>query len=331
MKGRRRASRSPPWYCANGWACCCSVTVAAAGRWRPGPSGCRKPHRPRHRRPPPCTEPDQIPSPNWPLHLHTGTPTMSHWIAISHTEHAAQRYWPRRGFHFAREQSVVPVLLAELGKVLPHYALGFIWEGETCQPVALTGLGQGNLYLGPQGQWLSGYAPAALRGYPFRLADSPNGEKVLCIEASQLTDDPAAQPLFEEAGELAKPVRDTLEFLGQCERNRQATRQAAQALADAQVIEPWPLQVARGEAQSPLQVQGLHRISETALNGLTAEAYAELRGAPMALAYAQLLATHQLSELAQRAKQQPQPGVTPEELDSLLEGDNDDLTFDFGE
>jgi len=71
-----------------------------------------------------------------------------------------------------------------------------------------------------------------------------------------------------------------------------------------------------------------------ALNALEVEAYAKLRGGPMALAHAQLLSMSQLSQLSERAKFHAEHGATqevPENLDSVLDGmeDDDDLTFDF--
>ena len=64
---------------------------------------------------------------------------------------------------------MVPVLLAELSKLLPHYALGFIRQGESYQPVAIVGVRE-NAYLAPDGRWFAPYVPAQLRGYPFALA-----------------------------------------------------------------------------------------------------------------------------------------------------------------
>ncbi|MEQ5801222.1 SapC family protein [Halomonas sp. H10-9-1] len=256
---------------------------------------------------------------------------MTQWIALSRSDHAEAHYRPRDAFHVTAGQAVAPVLLAELGRLLPHYVLGFIAQGDGYQPVALLSLdGQRNLYLNADGRWLAGYVPASLRGHPFTLAQTEQGQKqkVLAIAADHLVDE--GQPLFDEAGELSEPVARTLQFLNQCDRNRQPTWQAAQALGDAGVIEPWPLQLSRGEGQEPLKVQGLYRVSEQALNGLEAEAFATLRGGPLALAHAQLFSTHQLNQLTERAKLHAQQSEVPENLDSLLDGmEDDDLTFDF--
>lgn len=259
---------------------------------------------------------------------------MPEWVAISRTQHATFYYQPRHGYRFAAEQSVASILLAELGKLLPHYALGFIQQGEHYQPVALLGLnGQQNLYLHPDGRWLGNYVPASLRGYPFTLANTEDQQQVLCIAQEHLGEDDQSVPLFDEEGQLDQRVQKTLAFLQECEKNRQVTQAAAGVLGDTGVIEPWPLKVERGEGQEPLKVNGLYRVNEKALNALDADTYATLRGGPMALAYAQLFSMSQLSQLAERAKFHDKHHAqqqTSENLDQFF-GDDEELTFDFGD
>ncbi|GAA5172965.1 SapC family protein [Modicisalibacter zincidurans] len=269
---------------------------------------------------------------------------MSQWIAVSRTQHADSYFWPRQGYGFAAQEQVVPILIAELTKLLPHYTLGFIQQGEGShqsshqhyQPVALTGLGgERNLYVHSDGRWLASYVPSILWGYPFRMAKADNDQPVLAIEQDSLTDEPSAQPLFDEEGNLTDKVQQTLNFLTQCDKNRQVTHAASRVLGESGLIEPWPLKLERGEGQEPLTVQGLYRINEKALNELDAESFANLRShGALALAYAQLFSMSQLSQLAERAKfhakqQTGQPEA--ENIDNLLGGDDDDLTFDFGD
>lgn len=255
---------------------------------------------------------------------------MPQWIAVSRSQHSDHHYLPRDGYHFAANQPVATILLAELSKLLPHYALGFIEQGEGYQPVALLSLdGQTNLYVAPNGKWLGSYVPASLRGYPFTLAHKGQ-DQVLAMAQEHVSKD-QGEPLFDEEGNLAVPVQKTLDFLNQCEKNRELTQKATSALSDTGVIEEWPLQIARGEGQEPLKVNGLYRISEKALNALDAETYAKLRGGPMALAHAQLFSMGQLNQLTERAKfhaQQQGDAHPPENLDELFGGD-DELTFDF--
>lgn len=258
---------------------------------------------------------------------------MPEWIALSRTQHAEHSYLPRQGFTFAQNQAVAPVLLAELPKVVPHYALGFIKQEAGYQAVALLSFdGQTNLYLHSDGRWLGNYVPASLRGYPFTLANTEDGQKALCLDQAHLSEE-QGEPLFDEEGNLAGTVQKTLEFLNQCEQNRVLTQQSTEVLASADVIEQWPLKLERGEGHEPISVNGLYRVSEAALNGLEADAYAQLRGGPMALAHAQLFSMSQLTQLSERAKFQAEHGATqevPENLDSVLDGmDDEELTFDF--
>jgi len=174
---------------------------------------------------------------------------MPTWKAISKSEHASKHFIARQGYSFAAKQQVVPILLAELSKLIPLYALGFIQQQEAYMPVVLTGLGgEQNLFVNADGKWLGTYVPAVLRGYPFALADN-QGEKVLCIEEDHLSDS-GGQPLFDSEGNLTKPVQDTLSFLNECEKNRKVTEAACRSLQAFGVIETWPLQIKRGEGRS---------------------------------------------------------------------------------
>lgn len=253
---------------------------------------------------------------------------MPEWIALSKTTHRDARLLPRDGYHFAETERVVPVLLAELNKLLPHFALGFVPRGEGYMPVALLSLdGQRNLYVAPDGKWIGRYVPALLRGYPFALAGEGE-EKVLAVDAEQLVMS-GGNALFDGDGP-SDTVQKTLNFLQQCEQSRRVTEQATQALADAGVLGQWPLTLSRGEEQTPQAVRGLYRVDEPALNALSAETYATLQGAPMALAHAQMFSVAQLDQLTERDKALAEKGSEPEDLEALFGEDDDELNFDFG-
>lgn len=259
---------------------------------------------------------------------------MSKWIVLSPERHGEMRQIPREGYRFAAEQVITRVLLAELGRLLPHYVLGFIHDETTgYTPVALLGLGEQNLYVAPSGKWLGSYVPALLRGYPYGLAPTSFGEgqKVLAIEASYLSNT-EGELLFDEEGKPGEHVSSTLDFLSQCERDRERTARAAQVLEKTGVIRPWPLQIARDE-EKPLEVQGLYRIDGAALGRLDDATYALLRGAPMGLAHAQLFSMDQLEQLTQRARMMIEHGLRQPAraiLDDLFDDADGELTFDFG-
>ena len=263
---------------------------------------------------------------------------MSEWVVISRKQHAQSRFQPRQGYFHASGQLITPVLLQELPRLVPLYMLGFVLlnerSDEQYQAVALLGVEEGkNLYLNPDGRWLGDYVPASLRGYPFNLLPGDNGEQVLCIDGNALTGEAGPNDLFDDNGDPTETVSAHLNFLNQCSTDRQRTQNAVDALQKAEVITPWPLEINRGEDESPLRVQGLYCIDEKALNSLSGDTYAGLQGAPMALAHAQLFSLNQRRQLIQRARYHANlKGKAPEQepdIEALFAEEDDSLKFDF--
>ena len=153
-----------------------------------------------------------------------------------------------------------------------------------------------NLFVGPAGQWLGSYAPAALRGYPFSLAPVEGSDKkVLCIDEDsgwvvEGDTNPDATKFFEQDGVPSAALKAILDFLLQIEQNRTATDLAVAALAEAGVIQPWPITVEHDKEKT--SVKGFHRIDEAALNALEDETFLKLRKtSALAIANAQLIST----------------------------------------
>lgn len=253
---------------------------------------------------------------------------MANWTAVSKSQHAQSGYRPRMGYQHAAQQIVTPVLLAELPKLISQFVLGFVVSNQRYQLVALLGVDERhNLYVQPDGRWLARYVPATIRSYPFNLATDAQGRKVLCIDADQLGDGGADQQrLFGEAGEPSPSVKSYLEFLNQCDADRQRIEQAVDTLSAAGLMASWSLTVGHDQGVEPRQVEGLYRVDEQALNQLGADDYAALQGAPMAVAHAQLFSMHQQHQLTDRLKKQP---ATGHPLSDWLAGGNDEkLQFD---
>jgi hypothetical protein len=156
-----------------------------------------------------------------------------------------------------------------------------------------------NLFVGPDGEWLGGYAPSSLRSHPFRLVRREGSEQMSLYideDSGVISDaDEAGEPFFAADGKPSPSISTIVEFLRQIEANRVATDLATASLAAAGVIEPWPLEVEVGGKKAP--TKGLHRINEAALNQLddsqccghrTAEDGAERFGEPLRLPNATL-------------------------------------------
>jgi hypothetical protein len=232
---------------------------------------------------------------------------MPNYIPVSKETHASKRWKRTASFAFAAKDAVAPLVAQELPSALMHLPMGFIKQEELFIPVAILGLLPGqNLFVAPDGRWLGGYTPAAFRAYPFQLANTEDGQRVLVIdEASGLVSDTEGEPFFDEEGNPAKALKDVLEFLSQVQSNRELTQRICAVLAKHQLIQPWPINV-QGDG-GERKVEGLFRIDEAAMNALPAEAFGALRQAgALPIAYCQLLSMQHIQMLARLAQAQAQ-------------------------
>jgi hypothetical protein len=235
------------------------------------------------------------------------------------------------GFSFAATTGLVPLVGAELPKAALAMPIGFSQRSDgRFVLVGILSLTPGrNLFVAPDGRWLGGYVPAAIRSHPFRLLRGEGTEDlVLCVdEQSDLVGEGGANglPFFDGQGNLTPATKDVLDFLGQLERNRAATEVAVSALAAAGLICPWPIKLSAGEV-----VGGLHRTDERAMNAVQDDAFLRLRrSSALSIAYAQLLSMGQiqvLERLAEVQKQLAQSATTlPESLDKIFQIRGDEL------
>jgi hypothetical protein len=230
---------------------------------------------------------------------------MNSWVALSRSDHAKSHWQARNGYEHAARMQVIPILLAELAKLVPHYVLGFVKNNDdSYQAAALVGLGgDRNVYVTNDAKWLCDYIPAGIRGYPFSLYYNDDGKSIICIEESHLSADPGLPRLFKDNGELETEAAEILNFVNQRDANRQVTDKAVADLADTGLIEPWPISIGRGEGQEPLSISGFYRISEDKLNNTAALSFTRLRkSGALPLAYAQLFSMAQLGQLTTRAE-----------------------------
>lgn len=228
---------------------------------------------------------------------------MVDYQVVTLERHGLKHWLKHSSYIFAAGDALCPLVAQELPKAALVIPIGFIAEGECVVPVAVQGLAAGqNLLVALDGRWLASYIPALYRGYPFKMATMEGGEQVLCIdEASGLMSESIGEPFFSAGGTPGKAVLEILEFFSQIEANRQLTRSMCAVLQQHGLIQPWPLTV-QGE-QGEQKVEGLFRIDEAALNGLTADALIEVRNAGgLTMAYCQLLSMQHLPTLGTLAQ-----------------------------
>ena len=239
-------------------------------------------------------------------------------VPLDRERHAGKGWRPSQGYAFAATQALVPLTSAEFATAAVAMPIAFIEQSGRYLPVAMMSLLEGrNFFVGPSGQWLGSYVPAVFRGYPFRLVHGKgNDQMILCIDEDSgwvvdATANADAARFFEADGSLSAATQATVNFLQQIEQSRLITDLAVAALSEAHVLQPWPLILKDGDQQ--MEVKGLHRIDEAALNALDDATFLKLRHASaLSIAQGQLISMHtvgvfrQLQAIQQHLVQQKQ-------------------------
>jgi SapC len=257
--------------------------------------------------------------------------TAPRYIAITRDGFSGKKWQRSTGYRFAAENSLAPIVTAELSRAALALPLAFLQKAGSFVLVAVLSLTPGrNTLVGPDGRWLGNYIPACFRSYPFRLIPmGETGQLGLCIEADggSVQGGPAGEDFFDQDGNLSPALKKVFDFLSQFERSRQATDVAVSVLAEAGIIKPWPIRIAAQENRQ--EVAGLHGVDEAALNALSDEAFLKLRkSVALPIAYAQLLSASLIVAFERLALNElkPKPAARlPESLDGVFGISNDDL------
>lgn len=229
---------------------------------------------------------------------------MPNYQAISRERHASQRWQRYTSYAFAVHDAVIALAAAELPKAAMSLPMAFIEQEGSFVPVAVLGLQPGsNLFVAADGRWAGPYIPAAFRSYPFRLANTEDGQQVLCIdeESGVVTNGSTGERFFNDDGQPAQATLDILSFLNQIEQSGLATVAACAVLQKHQLIRAWPITVKTDAGEQ--KIAGLFQIDEAALSQLPGDALRELAQAgALPVAYCQLLSMQHLSVLGQLAQ-----------------------------
>lgn len=259
-------------------------------------------------------------------------------IPISYENHGKKAFKRFTSYAFGGQETVVPLVGAEIGKASVSFPLAFVEQGEETALVGVLGLEPGsNLFVGPQGNWDGPYVPALFRAYPFVLAQAENDRQVLCInEASGLVvDQGAGEPFFDEPGKPSEAVKAIVDFLSKIHENRVATLRASQLIKKYDLLSPWTITI-KGDG-GPRNVTGLLRLDEMKLGELSDEAFIELRRAgALALAYGQLMSMghmpmlERLAALRAQMRRQAQAPL-PDTLDTIFgaPGSSEEIQIDW--
>ena len=167
-------------------------------------------------------------------------------VPLNRQSHANARVLPAAAdYSFAAAINSVPLAGKEFVEACKEYPIVFSeTRGKEIVPVALLGIRSGeNLYLDGRGNWSARYIPAFIRRYPFILAsDRKNGAENLtvCVDASYPGFDSGnGEVLFDENGEYALFLRNTISFLQDCHHHFRITETFSKKLVQTGLLTPY--------------------------------------------------------------------------------------------
>ena len=240
-------------------------------------------------------------------------------------------------YHFASRDVIAPLALQELSTAMLHAPIAFAKVQDHLMPVMILGLGgEKNLFVAPDGRWIGRYIPICYRFQPFVLASVQGGQHVLCCDDdSDLISDIEGEPFFDEAENPSKVVTDIMNFLGQHQSNRSATRDLCGVLEKHGLISAWPIKLKNQDTSKEIMLSGLYRVDEQVFSQLDSTTLGMVHQAgALPLIYCQLLSMQHLSMLGDLSTahvevQRRMQAADQPEADSEITFSTDDTTISF--
>jgi SapC len=256
---------------------------------------------------------------------------MSYIVPITKERHASKKWRHFTNYGFAAQLTVAPIVEAELASAALSLPLALTQNNNSFTLVAvLSMVPNRNMLVAPDGRWLGAYIPAHLRAHPFLYLPKERVEETIVgIDESSglvVSANEAGEEFFASDGTLSSALQRVVDFLADLDRKRRQTDASVAALAEANLVEPWPIAVKSPAGEQ--KIGGLYRVNAAALDALPDSGFLKLRQA-LPLAYSQILSmgTLKIFERLAHVQHQLRPVPTqalPENLDSIfgLQDDN---------
>jgi hypothetical protein len=204
-----------------------------------------------------------------------------------------------RDFRFAAKTRAVPITGAEFPVAAREYPIVFVTKPSPMAAVLVGLRADENLYVGADGTWRQGaYMPAYLRRYPFLIAQSNDGERlILCVdEGSPLVTKDGGMRFFEN-GKKSSYLDRMLQLGADIHRDQVRTAQIVKILDDLGLLIERRIEAKLTSGES-VGFQGFGIVDERKLSELPDDKFLELRrSGGLGLVYLHLVSFANLKHL----------------------------------
>ena len=263
---------------------------------------------------------------------------MTNIVPFSKTDHADLKVKPLENLFEYRDRFLLPICGAELA-VICRSAPIVISKDDSSEPgyglsmLCSLGTGFDNVWVTPEGSWLTGYVPAIIRQQPFHVVKSDDNNGAFCIDLDSSMVGKEGADLIE-GGEPTEFLQQQIKLVETTFESNRNTQAALAVIDQLDLIAPFDLRVANPDGQEFATDRDLiYRIKEEKYLNLDDEAWLKLRhGGAIDLIYAHLFSLGLLQKLGDIYKLKMESSsldLGPDDhfLESSETGD-DNLSFD---
>lgn len=199
-------------------------------------------------------------------------------VALNNEEHKNLKITGNFTAESMEGRHVVPLMLQEFTAAAAHYPIFFLQINEKqYNPVGVFGLKEGQNLLLQDGQFVGNYVPAAVRCYPFTLAQANDQELILCLnDKADNVSTTEGQALFNEDGSHTEFFKGINNFFRDYIDANTANRNVMDQITEMGLLRADGLQY-RDLAGKEHRVNGFYVIDQEKFNALSDEQFLTLR------------------------------------------------------
>jgi hypothetical protein len=234
-------------------------------------------------------------------------------MALDRAKHAKTRLKPQSPrFDRTAGMNAMFVAAVEFIDAAREYPIVFVEAGKgpdgkrDVAPMVVLGLEQGeNLFIEPGGGWGARYVPALLRGYPFGMAQTPEGNFVVVIDGkADALSETEGERIFDDLGQPTPMIEQRREFLERFEQEAQRTRLVGRALIDNDLLTTMRFDATLPDGKA-LTADGFLAVDENKFNELADDKLIALhKSGVLGLIHAHLFSMGLMRALAEKRWQQ---------------------------